>query len=202
MRCPTRVFYLLVFFLAIAVSYVFIHQKKYSFATKNWFVVLLFVVSFIEYFPTNFTYQSEQKVAEVYKKAAEIPGETLLAYPFCLYDGMRILGLKEKDQLSQIRYHKKKIYGGHLSRIDENIFTQHEQNIFWSTLCKLQENQLPLSEVSIPEIRKIASQIGIDNILIPTKYKDTQGVVFLNKVFENQIVGKYSYTGGEIWRLK
>jgi hypothetical protein len=198
MRCPTRFIYLFMFFISIPMFWILI--KKGRIFNNIIATLVIFTLLFFDFYPEKYVTENQKNIPKVYYKLGEKKGESALILPYSIYDGFWDFGTKDKSQLSKIRIHKKKIYGGHLSRIDLDYFNLKLNNPFWSSLIKSQNSAPPTCDINT--VRDFALKEKINYILIPDQYYDSNAHKFLKDVFTNQIITTERFSGGEIITLR
>ena len=200
MRIPTRVVYLFVFLLSITIFYILSNSKIKSIINNRIFVLSVLGLFFIEFFPKKYTFQFNQNISEVYKELGHRKKGGTLIYPASVNDGFRKLGVVDNSLYSLFRIHGKNIVGGYLSRVDDKQYEFFNQNAFLKTLTALEEGITV--EYSMPQVIEDAKEINLQYIVIPEKYINTKGHLFLEKVLKDEILSKKQLEGGIIIDLK
>jgi hypothetical protein len=200
MRAPIRVIYVLVFLISIF-SFYKIENSNFSSRINVWYLkTLIFIILFLEFIPSKYFFNNVKDVPEVYHKLGEKRGESVLIYPFGVQDGFQKVGEFDTKQMYYFGFHKKKMMGGYLSRVDQDVFEVIKADYFLNTLCVLETEDSP--DIDFEKWKESSKSLKVDYLLIPEKHIGTNTCVKLMECLNQSIVVKESYKGGVIFTMK
>ena len=199
LRCPTRFINVIMLISPIIIFY----TLENHFSKKNITIIIstvLFIVTFIEYYPKQFARISYTSIPRVYYELAKKPKESVLVYPLGLRDGFKLEGRFDIETMMYQTIYKKKTMGGYPSRLPDWIWYVHYQNPFTNSLIQLEKDTL----YKIPNSNYISAikSLKLDYVVIPGKYKNEKAARFLDSIVQPFCIKKEEVDGDLLITLK
>lgn len=201
MRAPIRVFYVFIFILSIITFYKLLNSKYSNFFNRKAVSLIIVTLMFLEYYPSKYPINNINETEEIYFKLKEKPGESVLILPFGINDGLRAIGVFEMKQLANIYIHQKKIYGGHMSRINDAQFTFVKENDFLNTLCALETDEM-VNEIDYQNCKKSFRLLKMDYLIIPENYQKEKVIDYVKTIIDDRLLKEEMFNGGILITLK
>ena len=196
-RCPGRLIMLVYLLVSISIFY-----KLNDRSIRRFFPLIgLFLI--IEYSPTDMQTIKTKDIPGAYQVVKKTEGEILLTLPFGIRDGKKQSGKVNVRDLWYQSFHQKKLIGGYVSRLNNDVRKFYHQDTVMRTLLKSQTD----TSLEIPNFSKQQKnsffgtyQPGI--VLISPAYRESKSANLINQVTKGRIKMRIESNGYLILELK
>jgi hypothetical protein len=200
-RCNTRAIVMLELSIPIATSIVwcvFMKSKNNKlFSTYIPFLFLLF--AFLEFKPNTYNLVNKNNIPIVYQEIKNSPNKYLTTMPTGIMDGLKSYGkFNNLEQFYQTEHHKK-ITGGYLSRVSDDVFDSYlKDSVMFQLFIYSQDKNAQLHIPSKPTIDKYFNTFNTDMFLITPDYRNSNAEKFIrfliqDKTYKTKSVSNYLY---------
>ncbi len=180
-RNPTRGFYIFILFFSILIFWKLLNSKKSEWFKSNIITSVLFILLFMEFWPSKIPSTNREKVPEVYSALSKQPLENALILPFGYVDSFVNLGEFDRNQLGNIPVHQKKLFGGFISRMNPVILENQGKNLFLKKLINADEVKTE-ELVGLTDLVKSFKELNVNYVVIPSERVDSNQHLVLNKI--------------------
>jgi len=185
-RAPTRWTVMIMLFLPV-LSCLFIKRHILNRLPEKLhlaFIIVLFLLVFIEYDQKSYSVEAIQRVPEVYHELALKKDGVLLEIPLGFRDGFGKVGLEDTTQMFYQTIHHKKILSGMVSRFKRRKFDFFLSNPLILKLIMLELDRKTDLQLSPNDSIDFLKTFNVKYILICPEYRDS--------VIESLIVKNFS----------
>ncbi|MDB5255316.1 MAG: hypothetical protein JWM14_11 [Chitinophagaceae bacterium] len=202
-RIPGRCVLMVSLFLPMVVAFLWIHYK--SILPKSLYTVIPFLclaVSFFEFLPMPYAMLNRSKQQPVNEWLQQKPGKVMMTLPLFVLDGMKVVGVPQKEQLMDQMVHQKKILGGYVSRLKEDVFSQYESDSLCRCIFYLEAHpEASLHALDKKYVTIFLNRFNLDLIHIPAVYEKSNVHLFIKNNFAPYILFKDSLNGDTVYGI-